>query len=343
MNTVTSFPSGSIDHGTRSAWAWFVALGAACVALGLIAALNLYAATVASVYLVGIIMLVGAVVQVMHAFQVRRLSGFFVWLLSGVLYGAAGITAFVNPLLAAAVLTLMLAFALIFSGVMRIWWSNWLRPLRGWGWITASGVITVLVGIIFVIGWPANVLWLLGMPSAVLWGVIVFFLEFVPYLGAATAVVVATALAFNTQVQADPGQGAVVTHIDRDHTGWFYAVSPDGQSRLDVVLSGQGDFHRLNPDGTLTSEIVEPKTSMTVSVLVDGDWVPMWVGSGSLHDNSLVVQAADGSFESTGEASYQHVEGKLTNLLDGSEWSLLVVAVIRDYEFKELKIDLQPR
>jgi predicted PurR-regulated permease PerM len=36
----------------------------------------------------------------------------------------------------------------------------------------------------------ALVLWLLGMPSAVLWGVMVFFLEFVPYLGAATAVMV---------------------------------------------------------------------------------------------------------------------------------------------------------
>jgi predicted PurR-regulated permease PerM len=36
----------------------------------------------------------------------------------------------------------------------------------------------------------AFVLWLLGMPSAVLWGVLVFFLEFVPYLGAATALVV---------------------------------------------------------------------------------------------------------------------------------------------------------
>jgi predicted PurR-regulated permease PerM len=36
----------------------------------------------------------------------------------------------------------------------------------------------------------AVVLWLLGMPSAGLWGVMVFFLEFVPYLGAATAVVV---------------------------------------------------------------------------------------------------------------------------------------------------------
>jgi predicted PurR-regulated permease PerM len=36
----------------------------------------------------------------------------------------------------------------------------------------------------------ALVLWLLGMPSAILWGVLVFFLEFVPYLGAATVVMV---------------------------------------------------------------------------------------------------------------------------------------------------------
>lgn len=36
----------------------------------------------------------------------------------------------------------------------------------------------------------ASVLWAIGMPNAVLWGTIIFFLEFVPYLGAATATVV---------------------------------------------------------------------------------------------------------------------------------------------------------
>ncbi len=36
----------------------------------------------------------------------------------------------------------------------------------------------------------ASVLWAIGMPNAVLWGTMVFFLEFVPYLGAATATVV---------------------------------------------------------------------------------------------------------------------------------------------------------
>jgi hypothetical protein len=160
----------------------------------------------------------------------------------------------------------------------------------------------------------------------------------------AAAVVVATALAFNTPVQADPGQGAVVTHIDRDRTGWFYALSPDGQLRLDVATSGQGDLLRLNPDGTLTLEVVEPKAPMKVSVSDgNGGWAPVWAGTGSLHDTFSAVQEADGSLSSTGEDDAMHVEAKLTNLLDGSEWSLLVVAAIVDFEVKELKIDLQPR
>lgn len=157
------------------------------------------------------------------------------------------------------------------------------------------------------------------------------------------AALAATALAFNTQVQADPGQGAVVTHINPDRTGYYEAVSPDGQLRLDIATSGQGDFFRHNPDGTWTLQSVEPQASITLSVPgSDGAWVPMWIGSGSFHITGLVEPAGD-AFYFTDEAAYLHVEGKLTNLLDGSKWSLLVAAVIRDYEFKELKIDLQPQ
>jgi hypothetical protein len=160
----------------------------------------------------------------------------------------------------------------------------------------------------------------------------------------ALAGLAAVTFTFTPSAQADSGQGAVVTHIDRDRTGWFYALSPDGQLRLDVATSGQGDLLRLNPDGTLTLEVVEPKTPMKVSVSDgSGGWAPVWAGTGSLHDTFSVVQEADGSLSSTGEDDAMHVEAKLTNLLDGSEWSLLVVAAIVDFEVKELKIDLQPR
>ena len=160
----------------------------------------------------------------------------------------------------------------------------------------------------------------------------------------AVAVLAAAVFTLNLRAQADPGQGAVVSHIDRDLSGWYYAESADGQLRLDVVTSGQGDFFRHNPDGTWTLQVIEPQAPMTLSVRGnDGGWVAVWAGSGSLHDIGLVEPAADGAFDFTGEDDHMHVEGKLTNVFDGSKWSLVVVAEVVDYQIKKLKINLRPR
>ena len=151
----------------RSKWGWFIALGVALLFMGAFAIANLFTATVASVYLLGIVMIVAGFAQIITAFQVRRWGGFLFWLLSGLLYGAAGFFAVYNPVLAAATLTLFLAVMLIASGVTRIWSSLQLRPESGWGWIMASGVLTTLVGIVFLLGWPVNSLWLLGLVLAI--------------------------------------------------------------------------------------------------------------------------------------------------------------------------------
>jgi uncharacterized membrane protein HdeD (DUF308 family) len=151
----------------RSKWGWFVALGIALLVLGLFAFWNLIAATVATVLWVGVLMVIGAIAQIIHAFQVKSWGGFFFWLLSGILYGVAGVIAWTNPVLAAVTLTLVLAFALIASGIMRIWGSFQLKPEIGWGWVLASGIVTLLAGIIFILGWPVNSLWLLGMVLAI--------------------------------------------------------------------------------------------------------------------------------------------------------------------------------
>jgi len=60
-----------------------------------------------------------------------------------------------------------LGAALIASGILRIVASFRLRPETGWGWLLASGVITLLAGIVVVIGWPVNTLWLLGLVLAI--------------------------------------------------------------------------------------------------------------------------------------------------------------------------------
>jgi len=83
--------------------------------------------------------------------------------LSGVLYLLAGFFAFENPLLASAVLTLFLAIALLVAGVFRIWVGWRMRPVKGWGWVLVSGIITALAGVVIALGWPVNSLWILGL------------------------------------------------------------------------------------------------------------------------------------------------------------------------------------
>lgn len=68
-----------------------------------------------------------------------------------------------NPVLASSVLTLLLALSTAASGIVRIWLGAGTMPERGWGWIVASGVLSTVVGLIFLIGWPVDSAWLLGL------------------------------------------------------------------------------------------------------------------------------------------------------------------------------------
>ena len=151
----------------RSKWGWFVGLGIVMLIVGVIALGNLLAATVASVYLVGFMMLIAGGFEIAHAFGVKSWGGFFWWLLGGLLYAIGGIIAFNNPLLASAVLTLLLAASLIAAGAARGWigYKHWSH--KGSGWIIVAAIITVLCGIVIGIGWPTNSLWVLGMFLAI--------------------------------------------------------------------------------------------------------------------------------------------------------------------------------
>ncbi len=152
---------------TRAKWGWFVALGILLLLFGIIAFGNLFIATVASVYLVGWMMLFAGVVEIIHAFGVKTWGRFFYWLLSGLLYAVAGFFAFYNPLLASTVFTFLLAVALLAAGLLRIWvgYQHWSE--KGSGWIVTGGVVTALAGLVIAMHWPVNSLWVLGLFLAI--------------------------------------------------------------------------------------------------------------------------------------------------------------------------------
>ena len=159
----------------------------------------------------------------------------------------------------------------------------------------------------------------------------------------AVAVLAMAAFTFTPRIQASPGQGAVVTFVTRNGTLVFTTFTPDGL-KVEIVFGAPGDFLRTNPDGTHFIKVDATQAPITISVPGDeeGEWIPAWVGSGLFQSTDVVEPAGDG-WVSTGEAGHQSYQFQLTQLADGSEWTLHAVVTVVDYELKVLKIDFQPK
>ncbi len=163
---ISPLPQGLADglKALRAKWGWIVALGVVFLVAGVIAMGSVVAATETAVLVVGIMMLMGGVAEIIAAFSVKTWGKFLLWMLLGVLYVAAGMIAIMNPLLAAAYLTLMLGFALVFGGVLRIFLAFQMKSAGGpWGWVVLSGLITLLLGAMIIAQWPASSLFVLGI------------------------------------------------------------------------------------------------------------------------------------------------------------------------------------
>ncbi|WP_213771091.1 HdeD family acid-resistance protein [Bradyrhizobium sp. dw_78] len=155
--------SGSDTAPLRAKWGWIVALGVVYLIVGLIALGSVAMATVASVFVVGVMMIIAGVAEVFSAFQIKSWGRFLLWALLGVLYIIAGFVTFENPLLAAAVLTLVLGASLVASGVLRIVLAFSMKRETPWVLVLLSAVITLLLGLLILAHWPVSSLYVLGL------------------------------------------------------------------------------------------------------------------------------------------------------------------------------------
>jgi uncharacterized membrane protein HdeD (DUF308 family) len=147
----------------KGKWGWIVALGVVYLVAGVIALGSVVEATEAAVWVVGLMMIIAGVFEVIHSFQIKTWGSFIFWLLLGILYIIAGFTAFENTLLTAVWLTLILGAALVASGIVRVFLGFNMKGGSAWGWVVASGLITLLLGVIILVHWPYSGLYALGI------------------------------------------------------------------------------------------------------------------------------------------------------------------------------------
>jgi uncharacterized membrane protein HdeD (DUF308 family) len=144
-------------------WGWLLALGIVQIIAGGLAIAVPVVASLAAVGVFGAVLIVTAIMQIVHAFQVREWRRSAWYGLGGLLYGIAGVLVVLYPFSGALTLAVLIAILLIAEGSARVVFGAGLRPVPGWGWLVAAGISSILVGVILLLGWPSTALWGIGL------------------------------------------------------------------------------------------------------------------------------------------------------------------------------------
>ena len=154
-------------HGTTAPlghhWGWLLVLGVVEIVAGCIAIAVPVIASLAAVAIFGALLLVTAILQLVHAFQVRAWPRSAWYGLGGLLYAVAALLVIAYPLGGALTLAVLIGILFIVDGALRVAFGMSARPAIGWGWLVAGGVCSLTVGVILLLGWPATALWATGL------------------------------------------------------------------------------------------------------------------------------------------------------------------------------------
>jgi len=153
---------GSMD-AVQERRAWFIGLGIVLVLLGALAIAVPFVATLATTLFIGWLLLISGIVHGVHALQNRRWAGFPWALLSSILYIIAGVLIILNPVVGTLTLTLVLAMFFLINGFVKLVRGLQHRATGVWGWMTADGVISLLLGGLILARWPSTAVWAIGL------------------------------------------------------------------------------------------------------------------------------------------------------------------------------------
>ena len=160
-HTMSAAMFGSGGDAVKSYRGWIIFAGIAMLLTGTAAVLYNVTATFASVVAFGWLLMLAGATQIVHAFQVRTWSGFFLYLLDGIIRAAVGTMLVIYPGAGAETITLLLSLYFIVGGLFKTFGSIALM-FPSWGWSVASGLVSIALGLMLAVQWPAASVWFIG-------------------------------------------------------------------------------------------------------------------------------------------------------------------------------------
>lgn len=113
--------------------------------------------------LLAALFVIGGVASVARGIRLRGFSGSGLTIVMGVFSVIVGISLLAFPLSGVITLTLLVGALFLLQGVGELIVAMQHRQWKSWGWMVASGIASVLIGLFLILGLPGTAVWAVGL------------------------------------------------------------------------------------------------------------------------------------------------------------------------------------
>lgn len=142
---------------------WVLIFGLALIVLGALAIAMPQVSTLAVELMIGWLFLLSGVVHGGSTFSMRGAWNITGSAIVAILSLVAGGLLLLNPFEGILTLTMLMVAFFVAAGVVKTYFAIRNRHLRGWGWGVFSGIASLAVGVLILLGWPSTAAWALGL------------------------------------------------------------------------------------------------------------------------------------------------------------------------------------
>lgn len=142
---------------------WYLIQGGLMIVAGVLALIYPVVASFAVVGLLGWVLIASGIVQGISLIGAQSVPNFWLQLVSVGLSVIVGVLFLSDPGGGLTTVTFLLIVYLVVEGISKVIFALTIRPFPKWGWVLASGVLSIVIAFILYASLTAVSLWLLGL------------------------------------------------------------------------------------------------------------------------------------------------------------------------------------